>query len=437
MSSVEVLAQWVDVTVLGEEPLVDAEFITNLRTHHHICTSEEDEPKYELVVPGLEDWVCFGRDTEEASPCEKYGLDDLDEVEEAIVGFLREVWGRAPYLDTKKFLQGSPTFVQAQLEMAKRNSSESYQRVQEAKVRSRARTGSTRVASSPFPLPPPSSQNLGTSSRPIVVSSSASSQPPPSPRSFPEPDKKKRKTLESSYSFEGEAKVDAPAFIRKHIYSYTRIGMDDVSVRNHLTILAQENIRAAAVCTKFLDIFEKTPLSSLGSTSRVEELEERLLMYQKHEKELKEEDLRKKAQESYLSLFKDLVEVRKDLLNSRTAYAELEDSIAEGAEEAWRIFQEQVGVLAPDLDLSPLDPDKIVIDGAIVSPPRPVSESELKTRGQRIIDSPLRPDDAPSSSKALETSFPTPVGAPLLGPDGVAANLPDSSGDPTTPCGDA
>ena len=46
---------------------------------------------------------------------EKYGLDDLDVVEAAIVGFLREAWERAPYLDTKKFLQGSLTFVQAQL----------------------------------------------------------------------------------------------------------------------------------------------------------------------------------------------------------------------------------------------------------------------------------------------------------------------------------
>ncbi|XP_016206160.1 uncharacterized protein LOC107646491 [Arachis ipaensis] len=45
MSSVEILAQWVDVTVLGEEPLVDTDFITDLRTRHRLCTSDEDEPK--------------------------------------------------------------------------------------------------------------------------------------------------------------------------------------------------------------------------------------------------------------------------------------------------------------------------------------------------------------------------------------------------------
>ena len=63
MASVDVLSQWVDVTVLGEEPSVDTEFITHLRTHHRICTSEEDEPKYELVVPGPEDGFASGGPT--------------------------------------------------------------------------------------------------------------------------------------------------------------------------------------------------------------------------------------------------------------------------------------------------------------------------------------------------------------------------------------
>ncbi|XP_072060705.1 uncharacterized protein [Arachis hypogaea] len=227
--------------------------------------------------------------------------------------------------------------------------------------------------------------------------------------------------------------------------------MDDVSVRNHLTAMAEESFRTAGVCNKLLDIFEKAPLSSLGASSRVEELEGRLLIYEKHEKELKEErdrlrkerdhlkeeegklraqctleaNLMKTAQESYHSLFQDIVAVRKDLLNSRNAYAELEDSIAEGAEESWRIFLEQVRVIAPDLDLSPLHPDKVVIDGAIVDPPVPevVSESDLKTRGQRIIESPPRSKDAPSSSILAPTSS----SAPPPGPGGASPGGGDSS----------
>ncbi|XP_020972149.1 uncharacterized protein LOC110269081 [Arachis ipaensis] len=596
MASVDVLSQWVDVTVLGEEPLVDAEFITHLRTHHRICTSEEDEPKYELVVPGPEDRVCLGRANEaalhfffmyecmitrlgvflpfshfemsvlhhcrvaptqlhpnswgflkiyqfishaldfptslriffylfhmtkpfsglnnkqqwvsfraiqgrriftlfdesfhdfknyffkvqaveghhpffldenfsprfplywlEASPCEKYGLDDLDEVEAAIVGFFREVWGRAPYLDTRKFLQGSPNFVRSQLDMARKNAQESYQRVQEAKAKSRARAGGARAIISPPPPPPPPPQNVGTPSQPIVISSSALSRPLPSARLLSEPKTKKRKTLESGSSFDGGVKADALAFVRKNIYPH--ISMNDVSVQNHLTTLAEESFRAAGVCGKLLDIFEKTSLSSLGLTSKVEELEGRLLSYQEHERELKEEvaklraerdslrekesklraqcnmeaSLRKTAQESYQSLFQDLVSVKKDLLNSRNAYAELEDSVADGAEEAWRIFKEQVGVIVPDLDLSPLDPDKVVIDGAIVDPPAPVivSESEFKTRGQRIIESPPRSKDASSSSVVPPISSSSPVVASLPDPGGA---LPDSGGgDPSTP----
>ncbi|XP_016164392.1 vegetative cell wall protein gp1-like [Arachis ipaensis] len=152
--------------------------------------------------------------------------------------------------------------------MAKANAQESYQRVQEAKARSRARTGGTRAVISP----PPPLRNVGTPSQPIVISSSASSQPPPSARPSPEPENKKHKTLES-------------------------------------------------------------------------------------------------------------------------------------------------------------DPDKVVIDGAIVDPHVPViiSESELKTRGQRIIESPPRPKDAPSSSNVPPTS--SPMDASLPGPGGAPSD--SGGGDPS------
>ncbi|XP_057718466.1 uncharacterized protein LOC130932998 [Arachis stenosperma] len=335
--------------------------------------------------------------------------------------------------------------------MAKKNAQESYQRVQEAKAKSRARSGGARAIASP-PPPPPPPKNVGTPSRPIIISSSTLTRPHPSAQLLSEPEKKKRKTSESGSSFDGGVKA-AHAFVRKNIYPY--ISMDDVSVRNHLTTMAEESFRAAGVCGKLLDLFEKTPLSSLGATSKVEELEGRLLAFQDQERELKEEvaklreerdslrekesklraqctmeaNLRKTAQDSYQSLFQDLVAVRRDLLNSRNAYAELEDSIADGAEESWRIFLEQVRVIAPDLDLSPLHPDKVVIDGAIVDPPAPevVSESDLKTRGQRIIESPPRSKDAPSSSVVPPTSS----SASLPGPGGAPPG--SVGGDPSTP----
>nr|XP_025660956.1 proline-rich receptor-like protein kinase PERK9 [Arachis hypogaea] len=153
--------------------------------------------------------------------------------------------------------------------MAKKNAQESYQRVQEAKARSRARTGGSKAVISP---PPPPPRNIGTPSQPIVISSSAFSQPPPSARPSPEPERRKRKTLES-----------------------------------------------------------------------------------------------------------------------------------------------------------------VVLDGAIVDPPAPmiVSESELKTRGQRIIESPPHSKDVPSSSAVPPTSSSSPMDASFPGPSGA---LPDSGGgDPSTP----
>ncbi|XP_057744640.1 lysine-rich arabinogalactan protein 19-like [Arachis stenosperma] len=67
----------------------------------------------------------------------------------------------------------------------------------------------------------------------------------------------------------------------------------------------------------------------------------------------------------------------------------------------------------------------VVIDGAIVDPPVPdvLSESDLKTRGQRIIESPPRPQDAPSTS----TLTPTSSLAPPPGPGGVPPGGDDSS----------
>ncbi|XP_016164952.1 uncharacterized protein LOC107607518 [Arachis ipaensis] len=179
--------------------------------------------------------------------------------------------------------------------------------------------------------------------------------------------------------------------------------MDDASVRHYLTTLVEESLKAAGVCSKLLDIFEETPLSSLGMTSRVEELERRLLMYQEQERELKEEVAKLK---------------------------EGRDSLREKERKLQAQCNMEVGLRKTAQD-SYQNPDKVVIDGVIVDPPVPViiSESELKTRRQRIIESPPRPKDAPSSSTVPPTSSSSPMDASLPGPGGV---LPDSGGgDPS------
>ncbi|XP_057746435.1 uncharacterized protein LOC130965695 [Arachis stenosperma] len=268
--------------------------------------------------------------------------------------------------------------------MAKKNAQESYQRVQEAKAKSRARSGGKAVVSPPPPPPPP--RNVGTPSQPIVISSSSNlTRPLPSAQPFSEPESKKRKTSESGPSWEGGVRAEALAFVRKNIYPL--INMDDVSVRKHLATLAEESFRAAGVCGKLLDMFEKTPLSSLGTSPKVEELEERLLMFEKHQKELKEE--------------RDKLRKERDDLRKKESELRAQCTM-------------EVRVIAPDLDLSPLHPDKVVIDSVIVDPPAPevLSESDLKTRGQRIIESPPHSKDAPSSSAPAPTSSLAPPSSP-------------------------
>ncbi|XP_072054862.1 uncharacterized protein [Arachis hypogaea] len=87
----------------------------------------------------------------------------------------------------------------------------------------------------------------------------------------------------------------------------------------------------------------------------------------------------------------------------REAYQDLEDSVAESSEEALRVFKEHVGVIAPELDLSPLDLDKIVVNGE--------TDFELKTRGQRLTESPPR-EDQQEGSQPTSSDTPSEETAP-------------------------
>ncbi|QHN97994.1 uncharacterized protein DS421_18g632210 [Arachis hypogaea] len=101
------------------------------------------------------------------------------------------------------------------------------------------------------------------------------------------------------------------------------------------------------------------------------------------------EELKEKAKQDYVRVFSANLNLKKDLELLWEGYQDLEDSIVEGTEEVFRVLKEHVRVITPDLDLSPLHTDKIIINGKIVSPPRPKTDSELKTAGQHIIESPL------------------------------------------------
>lgn len=51
---------WVDSSVLSAVPVVDNEYIESFRRHHRVCSSRDDEEKYEIVASDPEDRICFG-----------------------------------------------------------------------------------------------------------------------------------------------------------------------------------------------------------------------------------------------------------------------------------------------------------------------------------------------------------------------------------------
>ncbi|QHO30010.1 uncharacterized protein DS421_8g229720 [Arachis hypogaea] len=322
----ESLSRWVDDIVLEKNPLVDTNYITDLPTHHRICSNEVDEPKYKLV--------------------------------------------------------------------------------QEAKRKARAGADSAKATSAP--------------------------PPPPLPGSLSEPEKKKRKTSESN-SIAGESGFDGPKFIRKHIFPHSQIAMDDASLCNHLQVLVWPGVRSAGGRLVLYQEEEKRFQEEVAwmkeELTRLQEREKKLMGQCAMAKGLKE-----KAEQNYVMLFADNIDLQKQIELNREAYQDLEDPIAESSEETWRIFKEHVGVIAPGLDLSLLHPDKIVIDGAIVSPPRPESDSELKTRKQRLIESPPRGEQQegylPSSSEA-PTSVSEETAPTLLTPAADPSSLPVGDSNPS------
>ncbi|XP_052115724.1 uncharacterized protein LOC127745827 [Arachis duranensis] len=119
------------------------------------------------------------------------------------------------------------------------------------------------------------------------------------------------------------------------------------------------------------------------------------------------------------------MDLKEEVKQLREDYVDLEESVAEGTEEVFEISKKHVQVLAPDLDLSPLHPDKIVVDGKIVSPPHPPTDSELKTAGQRLVESPpqevVAPEEVMLSSSLQPKATPTEENPP------TSSAEPDSS----------
>ena len=55
----EGMSDWLDSLVLMCVSVVNVEFCVELRKHHRLCKSRDQERNYELVAPDSEERVCF------------------------------------------------------------------------------------------------------------------------------------------------------------------------------------------------------------------------------------------------------------------------------------------------------------------------------------------------------------------------------------------
>lgn len=104
------------------------------------------------------------------------------------------------------------------------------------------------------------------------------------------------------------------------------------------------------------------------------------------------EGLQKKAEESYSQVFGENLDLKEEVKQLKEEYAKLEESAAEGTDEMFENLKAQLRVIAPEVDLSPLNLDMVMIDMKIVPPPWEwdILMSELKALGEPIRESSQR-----------------------------------------------
>ncbi|KAL4355879.1 hypothetical protein AHAS_Ahas09G0030800 [Arachis hypogaea] len=176
----------------------------------------------------------------------RYTWEMLDEVEQAFVVALEDIWGEPPHLETKKFL-GDPSLIRDALEMSKNN--DSLKAFKKARKTTAAQNvpakvvgeGSSQVLSklsvpsSPGPrrmistprvrLVDPSSTSVGTSAPPVT--------PPP----------KRPQTVEPFNL--GALDFDAAGIVDQQIAPYGVMPTDDVSILRHLEFITRSGITLA------------------------------------------------------------------------------------------------------------------------------------------------------------------------------------------------
>ncbi|QHO33559.1 ETHYLENE INSENSITIVE 3-like 5 protein [Arachis hypogaea] len=319
----------------------------------------------------------------------RYTWEMLDEVEQAFVVALEDIWGEPPHLETKKFL-GDPSLIRDALEMSKNN--DSLKAFKKARKTTAAQNvpakvvgeGSSQVLSklsvpsSPGPrrmistprvrLVDPSSTSVGTSAPPVT--------PPP----------KRPQTVEPFNL--GALDFDAAGIVDQQIAPYGVMPTDDAFMEeaksefDRIKGLKDELEVEVAELKKELK-GEKARAVGLAVAAQLAE------------------DTAQKHKDSYVTTYKEMMELRSRLESVQADYSELQSHLVGSVTAAYENLKEQFRVLAPDLDLSLISLDNIVRDGKIV-PDDPDDDN--------VVPPPVTSAKAsvvlPSSTSAVEATQP-------------------------------
>ncbi|QHO51681.1 uncharacterized protein DS421_1g32990 [Arachis hypogaea] len=176
----------------------------------------------------------------------RYTWEMLDEVEQAFVAALEDIWGEPPHLETKKFL-GDPSLIRAVLEMSKNNDSlKAFKKARKATAAQNVPAkvvgeGSSQVLSKPsIPSSPGLRRMIPTLRVRLIdppqtsVGTSAPSVAPPT---------KRPQTIEPFNL--GAPDFDAVRFVDQQIAPYGVMPTDNVFILRHFDFITQSGITLA------------------------------------------------------------------------------------------------------------------------------------------------------------------------------------------------
>ncbi|MED6203646.1 hypothetical protein PIB30_001344 [Stylosanthes scabra] len=416
---------WVEDVVLLSKSVVDEELLASFREAHAVCSTVEEESKYELVAPTSKERVCYynlGHPEERhfiymyeclfsklavRVPFTQFEQDVLFECRVAPTqlhpnswGFMKAFQSVCWYLQLDLSLRAFLYFFHLTRPFSQKKSRWASFRAREGrrifslyeesfydfknyyfKVR--------RTIRSPHPAPSTEFLLLGPRIKWLRgqrLSSRLEGQEfkvPKTPATATEQSKsKKRKGFSHSYGSVYAPDFDVVGFTDEFIMENSRIALDEAGLKGNLEYVMRAGIKAAAISRALQKKLAKCPPTSRVELEQLKEkvatlvkgreeaegqLSEAQAELAKMKKSAKEaERLRKKAEAEAAELQKKVGGLETDLAKLKEEYEELEDDSIKSNNNIVENFRLQAKILVPTLKVHLLHLDNYVAGSQIV-----------------------------------------------------------------------